>query len=180
MSGINPDGSLKKFFTPTPSSDIAIAASTGDLSALERLLTPTTVTEKDEHGNTPLVWASDCGQSAAVKLILDQTPADESINAKGYLGNTALGRAARGGHADCVALLLERDEIDANICNEKKQYPLHFAAFKKKTNCVKLMLESGKVDTCVIDRKGRTPAEDTSVDEIRDMILGYRDSNTTK
>lgn len=153
MSGINPDGSLKKFPTPTPASEIAIAASSGDLSTLERLITPTTVTDKDEHGNTPLVWASDCGQSAAVKLILSQmSPADGSINAKGYLGNTALGRAARGGHVDCVSLLLERDEIDANICNEKKQYPLHFAAFKKKTNCVKIMLESGKVDTRVVDR----------------------------
>jgi len=98
------------------------------------------------------------------------------VNARGHLGNTALGRAARGGHSECVKILLEREDIDANIANEKKQFPLHFGAFKKRPEVVKVMLESGKCDTFVEDRKGRTPAEDTSVEEIRNMILKYRET----
>jgi ankyrin repeat protein len=54
------------------------------------------------------------------------------------------------------------------------QYPLHFAAFKKHPQVVRVMLESGKCSTTVVDRKGRTPAEDTSLEEIRQMILEYR------
>merc|ERR1712110_1304710 len=96
---------------------------------------------------------------------------------RGYLGNTATARAARGGHLSCVKLLLgnERENgVDPNICNEKKQYPLHFAAFKNHPEVVRVLLDSGLCDTLVQDRKGRTPAEDTSVGAIRDMILEYR------
>jgi hypothetical protein len=54
------------------------------------------------------------------------------------------------------------------------QYPLHFAAFKKKHDVVKVLLESKKCDTMVLDRKGRTPAEDTSDESIRSLILESR------
>lgn len=177
-AAINPDGSLNKFPTPVPINDIEIAAATGDVDSLSKLFVqPNTRNGSvvSESGNTPLIWAADAGQAECLKLILDQTPTDGSINDKGFLGNTAISRAARGGHADCVSLLLERDDVDPNICNDKMQYPLHFAAFKKNIECVKIMLESNKCDTMVQDRKGRTPAEDTSVDEIRDMILKYRE-----
>ena len=74
--------------------------------------------------------------------------------------------------------LLTNANADPNICNEKMQYPLHFAAFKKHPEMVQLLLQSGKCDTMVKDRKGRTPAEDTSVDEIRNTILQYRSNHT--
>ena len=54
------------------------------------------------------------------------------------------------------------------------QYPLHFAAFKKHPNIVKLLLDSKKCDSMVLDRKGRTPAEDTSDENIRLMIINSR------
>ena len=92
-------------------------------------------------------------------------------NARGFLGNTALARACRGGHADCVAALLSSPTIDPNVANDKMQYPLHFAAFKKHTDCVVRMIDSGKCDYGVKDRKGRVPAEDTSDGTIRDMLL---------
>lgn len=60
-----------------------------------------------------------------------------------------------------------------NVCNDKMQYPLHFAAFKKHPETVRAMLDGG-VDTTVLDRKGRTPAEDTSDPAIRAMILEAR------
>ncbi len=182
MSGINPDGSLKKFATPVPTTEIEIAAATGDVETLSKILegggSSLLSSESSPSGNTPLIWAADAGHASCVKAILEQTPTDDnSINVKGYLGNTALARATRGGHTECVSLLIARNDIDPNHCNEKLQYPLHFAAFKKKMDCVKVLLDSGKCDTLVKDRKGRTPAEDTSVDEIRDLILKYREEH---
>lgn len=61
-----------------------------------------------------------------------------------------------------------------DIPNDKMQYPLHFAAFKKQANAVKVLLEFG-ANTMVLDRKGRTPAEDTSDEEIRNVILNARE-----
>ncbi|GFH61288.1 Haloacid dehalogenase-like hydrolase domain-containing protein [Chaetoceros tenuissimus] len=179
MSGINQDGTLKKIDKPKATTEAAIAASTGDLQSLQTV--KHTFSMRDESGNIPLIWAADQGQDQALEYILENMPEedemkqDTGINVKGYLGNTALGRAARGGHTKCCQLLLNRKDINPNICNEKMQYPLHFAAFKKHPETVKIMLDSGKCSTLVKDRKGRTPAEDTSVEEIKEMILAYRE-----
>jgi len=180
MSGINQDGSLKKFPVPSPETAAAIAASTGDLNTLHLPDVTPTLSEKDGFSNTPLIWASDKGQVDALKYILEQTPVEDKsdhalVNTRGYLGNTALARACRGGHIACVKLLLERSDANPDICNEKMQYPLHFAAFKKHPEIVRVMLDSGKCSTLLKDRKGRTPAEDTSMQEIKDMILEHRE-----
>lgn len=180
-TGINPDGTLIKFQSPKPNSPLAIAATSGDITALTLAAStdPTSLFTSDEYGNQPLIWAASQDQPEALKFILQyatEHAKNDGVNAQGYLGNTAIGRAARGGHLQCVKILLERKDINPNIPNEKKQFPLHFAAFKKHPEVVKAMLESGKCDTFVEDRKGRTPAEDTSVEEIRDMIIKYRET----
>ena len=54
------------------------------------------------------------------------------------------------------------------------QYPLHFAAFKKHPDAVSILMKYG-ANTLVLDRKGRTPAEDTSDEAIRDAIVKVRD-----
>ena len=178
-SGINEDGSLKYFKTPQPTSASAIASSSGDIESL-RSLSSNELFQLDEHGNNALIWAANSGHDSVVRYLLDIIEKEGLhsglINTKGYLGNTALSRAARGGFVECVQHLLDFPDIDPNICNEKTQYPLHFAAFKKHPDVVRVMLASGKCDTMVKDRKGRTPAEDTSVEEIKDMILSARGS----
>ena len=50
---------------------------------------------------------------------------------------------------------------------------MHFAAYKQHKDVIAVMLEMG-VDTMVVDRKGRTPAEDTKSEEIREMIINSR------
>merc|ERR1712216_984298 len=55
--------------------------------------------------------------------------------------------------------------------NDKMQYPLHFAAFKKQSGCVTALIESGLCDYTVTDRKGRIPAEDTSSETIREALI---------
>lgn len=179
MSGINRDGTLKKYPTPQPKSPLAIAAATNDLATLSSSELKPYLWEIDEFGNTPLIWAADRGNLEALKYILSQYERSvHGINTRGFLGNTALSRASRGGHCSCVKFLLEQRGgglvINPNICNEKLQYPLHYAAFKQHAEVVKALLDSGLCNTLVRDRKGRTPAEDTSVEEIRNMILEYR------
>ena len=167
LPAINPDNTLNAFDAPTPSTPLAIAASTGDIGAL-RGADRDTLSNSDETGNTPLVWAGTAGQTEATLFLVE---AGVDVNHRGFLGNTALSRAARGGHVECLRALLSSPDIDPNIGNEKKQFTLHFAAFKKQRECVRALLDSGKCDLTVVDRKGRTPDQDTSDEEIRAMIL---------
>lgn len=152
-----------------------MAAYNGNTSLLSSL-PATNLLIVDETENTPLIWSADQGHTDTLQIILDAvTKIDpSSVNARGFLGNTALSRAARGGHVECVIALLKIPEINPNIPNDKMQYPLHFAAFKRKPEVVKILLEHKACDSTVIDRKGRTPAEDTSDIDIRNMILESR------
>mmetsp|Transcript_54421 Transcript_54421/g.129695 ORF Transcript_54421/g.129695 Transcript_54421/m.129695 type:complete len:217 (+) Transcript_54421:17-667(+) len=174
--GVNADGSLKKYATPEPTTVNTKAAVAGDIEAIKKVPTDA-LNAQDDAGNTMLIWASDKGQAEAVKLLLEK---GADANVKGFIGNTALSRAARSGHTDIVRALLDAPSMaSANTPNDKMQYPLHFAAFKRHRNTVQAMLEYPSVDTTVLDRKGRTPAEDTSDEVIRDMILAERKKRAT-
>ena len=133
----------------------------------EELLAP----EDDASGNTPLIWAADQGKIEAVRYLL--TIPNVDVNYRGYLGSTAMNRAARKGHAEIVRLLAKEGKADMEIPNHKMQYPLHFAAFKLKEDAVDALLECG-ASTLVLFRKGRTPADDTSNARIREKILSAR------
>ena len=73
---------------------------------------------------------------------------------------------------DILELLLGLG-ADPNIGNDKLQYPLHIAAFHNQTDAVNVLLKCN-ADTYVLDRKGRTPAEDTKDQKIRGAILRAR------
>ncbi|CAK0825519.1 unnamed protein product [Prorocentrum cordatum] len=135
--------------TPAPSTAVARAAAAGDAAALERALEAAPAEESSVSG------------SAAV-----------DVNARGYLEATAVSRAARQGHVSVLECLLQAG-ADPDIPNMKSQYPLHFAAFNLRLAAVGVLLRHG-ASTFVLDRKGRTPAEDTSSEQIRDAILAAR------
>ncbi len=158
-------GPLQKYDVPSPSSDAGKAAVAGDLARLEACAD---VSLPDASGNTPLIWAADSGAADVIPYLRDRC----DVNHRGYLGATAVCRAARKGHLDVLQLLLKAD-VDVNLPNDKMQSPLHFAAFKQNRACVDALLAAG-VSTYVLDRKGRTPAEDTSDEEIRAAILAAR------
>jgi len=166
---INPDGTLVKFPPPSPSSPASRAAVTGDVDALAALSVDALLSPDDGSDNTPLIFAADEGRLDAVNHIVARAVAETYVNARGYVGNTAVSRAARGGHVEVVKSLLSAG-ADPNIPNDKEQYPLHFAAFKRRPECVRALLESGKCDLNVTDRKGRLPEEDTSDESIKAMI----------
>ena len=160
-------GPLQKYTRPIPQSAASVAAAAGDAAALESLPVAELDEADPESGNTPLIWAADAGHEAAVKVLLRK---GVSCNLKGFLGATAVARACRAGHVSALAALLEAPGVDVNLANDKMQSPLHFAAFKKQPAAVDLMLAHPTCNPFVLDRKGRTPAEDTSVEAIRAKI----------
>eukprot|EP00930_Biecheleria_cincta_P100407 TRINITY_DN92045_c0_g1_i1.p1 TRINITY_DN92045_c0_g1~~TRINITY_DN92045_c0_g1_i1.p1 ORF type:complete len:426 (-),score=64.87 TRINITY_DN92045_c0_g1_i1:82-1359(-) len=166
-------GPLSKYATPVPSSAASKAAMSGDVSevgafSFEQLDAPDT-----ESGNTPLIWAADAGHHEVVDMLLSK---GISCNHRGFLGATALTRACRSGHLGVVTALLGNSACNPNISNDKMQSPLHFAAFKRKPEVVSALLAHCMVDPFVLDRKGRTPAEDTSDLAIRAEIVAAQDA----
>lgn len=150
---------------PVAGSQASMAALSGDISVLQGLSAQDLSAADSENGNTPLIWASDAGHLEAVRVLLGKGVDCET---RGFLGATAMSRAARHGH---VAVLQELFSSGANpnIPNDKLQYPFHFAAFKQKHGAVDVFLERG-ASPFVLDRKGRTPAEDTSNPDIKSKI----------
>jgi phosphoglycolate phosphatase-like HAD superfamily hydrolase len=153
-----------------------------------------------DESNTALIWAAEVGDLEVTKLILDKITAEEFsgrissstssqdasillssfINHRGFLGATALNRAARRGHTNVLELLLSSSSgnkisddnnllFDINLPNNKLQHPLHFAAFKRHPKTVEFLLKNG-ADPFVLDRKGRTPREDTSCDKCKSLL----------
>ena len=93
--------------------------------------------------------AADTGSLAAVEVLLSTAGIESTLNAKGFLGATAVSRAARRGHDDCLAALLARG-ADAGIPNDKLQYPMHFAAFKLKPGAVAVLLVRKRTSCAVL------------------------------
>jgi len=151
----------------------------------------------EENGNTSLIWAAEIGNVELTSLLLetvvskskksreeneeeDTTLIVSFANHRGYLGATALNRAARRGHTDVLKLLLTDEEktngflgqgfdFNPDLPNHKLQHPLHFAAFKKKPEALKYLLQCG-ANPWVVDRKGRRPVEDTSCERCKSIL----------
>eukprot|EP00977_Amphora_coffeiformis_P011578 scaffold2782_cov182-Amphora_coffeaeformis.AAC.8 len=118
---------LLKYDTPVPSTAACQAAAQGDVAALQSLPIDEIIAVCPQTRNTPLIWATDAGHSKVVEYILEIMGDDRShLDARGYLGATAASRAACRGHSDCLRLLAERG-ANLDVCNDKMQYPLHFA-----------------------------------------------------
>ena len=118
------DTPLQKVTAPVPGSRAAEAAIRGDAAALAAM-PAAELAAADASGNTPLVWAADAGQGAAVASLLGVDAVD--VNARGYLGATAVARASQKGHVAVLRTLCEAG-ADLDVPNTKMQYPLHFAA----------------------------------------------------
>ena len=180
-AGLGTNVPLLKYDPPAPTSAAARAAASGNLDAL-RSVEPQHLHETDECGNTPLIWAADAGHVHAVDHLLlslsksssgGASAVDDSIlNARGYLGATAVCRAARRGHTEVLERLIAAG-ANPDLPNDKLQYPLHFAAFQEHHPIVEVLLRSG-ANTRVLDRKGRTPDHDTQNEAIRNRIRAAR------
>lgn len=102
-------------------------------------------------------------------------------------GESALWRAAWGGHDDVVARLLQRDDIDVNDADEHLEAtPLALAVRNGNTGVVRLLLAMEGTDVNSEDLRGRTPvfnalslAIETFEPDILMMILAREDADLT-
>lgn len=170
---------------PVPRSKLCKAIVDGDLSTVQTLLEELSLLEimaaDEENKNTALIWAAETGNVEIANLLLETVTAksknDEEgllsfLNHRGFLGATALNRAARRGHTRVLESLMSstwKDAFDLDLPNEKLQHPLHFAAFKKHPEALEYLLRCG-ANPWVLDRKGRTPLEDTSCETCKSLL----------
>lgn len=170
-----------------PTTEIELAAFNGDLPTIQQLVSDSQAGRTrtrhlldvgdDDGMNSAIVWASEGGFVDCVKaLVAGMGGVDgrggDLLDQKGYMGATAVSRAARRGHADILDVLLAAG-ANPDIGNDKLQFPLHIAAFHNQTDAVNVLLK-WNANTYVLDRKGRTPAEDTKDASLRDAILSVR------
>jgi hypothetical protein len=188
---------------PEPESELCVAAAEWDLPLVRDLLDKLSLEEilapDETNGNTALIWCCETGNAEIASLLLktvaEKTKSAEDrdqircsfANHRGFLGATALNRAARRGHKDCLEVLLSEDDddectipgsvFDKDLPNDKLQHPLHFSAFKKNPEALEFLLQQG-ANPWVLDRKGRTPLEDTSCETCQSLLRAAMGSNT--
>ena len=82
---------------PQATSELSHAAATGDLEAIIELSKKTSfgINSIDSSGNTALIWATEMGNDMVVKWIIQEYPEKVDLDHRGYLGFTAVNRAAR-------------------------------------------------------------------------------------
>jgi len=139
-------------------------AAQGELSQLKEHLRKgdNLINKPDEHGFTPLIWASAFGEIETVRFLLEWG-ADPHILAKER--ESALSLASMGGYTDIVGLLLERD-VDINIYDWNGGTPLLYAVRGNHVKCVEALLARGADLTTEAD-SGYTPMDLA-------VALGYR------
>jgi len=181
---------LEKVPPPIPLTPANQAACAGHVTSLQSFSTAAllglTKEDADANGdddsygdggrdeNTPLIWAAEHGHLDAVRYLLKNIP-NIHIDHRGFLGATALSRAARRNHVNVLRALLSSPTGAASpdVPNRKLQYPLHIAAFHRNREAVETLLEFG-ANVEVMDRKGRRADDDTDDEVIREMIVASR------
>ena len=124
--------------TTAAAQDLVTAAQTGDLAALQVILSPGSQPDPETLVR-PLYFAAQRGHEAAVKYLLEQgAPADASTD----LG-TALAHASRGNHTGIVTALLAAGANPNLPGGEEGRVPLHHAAERGAMEAARLLLKHG-------------------------------------
>lgn len=89
----------------------------------------------DADNSTPLITASEEGNTIIVKMLLD---AGADVDAEGYEGETALSEASREGHLDAVRVLLE---AGAGVNRDHLAAAIYQAGDREHTEIVELLEE---------------------------------------
>jgi ankyrin repeat protein len=111
------------------------------------------VDERDPQNRTPLYHASRNGQREICCLLLKH---GANVNATDDDGETALHRAAFGGHKAMVQLLVEDYKADVEAMDNDGWLALHWAAFSGKEAIVRLLVEDYKADVGAKDNNDIT------------------------
>jgi len=109
----------------------------------------------DVYGLEPLALAAGSNHADAVAALLD---AGADVNAQQPVGrgDSALHRAARGGHASVISTLIEHG-AKASLAAADGSTPLHLASQRGHAEAVTALLAAPKIDHSAADLVGRTP-----------------------
>ena len=119
------------------------------------------------------------GNSYMLRRVLqsgDMTP--ELINRQDGHGRTALFLAVDARHSECVALLLDFDDIDVNISDRSKKTPLILAVENSLTDIVNILLSHDGIDLNTVDEYDKTAlhyASEKNNTEIVNLLLLQED-----
>eukprot|EP01083_Nonionella_stella_P293290 997370_1 len=142
------------------------AAKSGESKLLSQLLEKhgsSLANDRNEHNDTPLMFAAMTGLHTVVRCLLKH---GSDVYAKNDDDSTALMTAAMSGNAKCVRLLLkastEDDFINWNDINGRTS--LNFAASSQSAACVRLLLDRGS-DPFLRNANGKTAAQELAAQE---------------
>jgi ankyrin repeat protein len=126
-----------------PTFAIFAAALSGDVSALENLLTGnrSLISAVSPDGWLPLHLAAHFGKEKAARLLLN-TGAEANARSTNALTNTALHAAAAGRSVGVAKLLIDHG-ADVNARQHSGWCPLHAAAQNGDVALAKLLIEAG-------------------------------------
>jgi ankyrin repeat protein/protein-tyrosine phosphatase len=127
----------------------------------------------DSNGNTPLLLAVMSGNVNCVAMLLNK---GASVNVCSMLGTTPLHVAAERGHVNFVHLLLGAG-AHVNAQDNFGQTPLHLAAKNNQKEIVKILKQHG-ANVNIADIDGRFPFSLTASEDIRNILLGMKTSET--
>jgi ankyrin repeat protein len=86
----------------------------------------------DINGRTPLIWAAWRGDEKSVDLLISSRAGVDRTDHEGY---SAIGRAAKSGHVNCVRRLLEAGAL-ISISDDYGLQPIHHASSNKANGFV--------------------------------------------
>eukprot|EP00729_Bicosta_minor_P004059 gene4059-9989_t len=100
---------------------------------------------------------TDAGITGNLKACCDNAAPPHSLSLRSLcLPSTPLHWAARGGHMECAAALLDTPGIEVNVANKLGDTALHGAAWKGQTEMIELLLTKG-ANRNVTNKGGETP-----------------------
>lgn len=94
----------------------------------------------DEDGDTPLHIAAGIGYREIVEYLLRHQKLDAHVNIRNRDGQTALFRAAMGGHCATAQCILSTPGIVVNVPDNEGDTPLHTAALEGHREMVECLL----------------------------------------
>ena len=121
--------------------------------------------QSDNHGYSPLWWASYEGHVEVTKCLVEQGAALEKADED---DNTPLTAATANGYLDLALYLLEQG-ADRDKANNDGRTPLHWAAFNGHLEIAMLLMRYG-ADLNARNNDGKLPIDVAITEEIKQAI----------
>lgn len=130
---------------------------------------PVDVADRSAMQATPLLMAAENGNREIAELLIERGANILKTDAE---KRGALHVAARGGHADFCAFLLDKTSIDIDARDKDGQTALHHACARERIAVVKKLIERG-ADLNAVDKDGMTPLHRAMSERSDDVIDAY-------